>query len=187
MKKILLVITIVALTLFSQQTQAQLFPRLRGSFCQQRYVYSNYYTCARCGRIHAYQQRRPVAEIPRKAVEKTAETLREAVETTVESAYMVRANTIRARYGLQPLAVDAVLDSGSKQHAIWMANGGGLRHAGGVAEIIAYNYSGPFESFNQWLNSPAHRSILLSSYYTKAGFGYRRDNYGRVWCCMRFR
>lgn len=189
MKKILLVATIVALSLFSQQSHAQLFPRLRMARQQQYYATTgNYYVCPRCGHLHAYQrQNHPVAEIPKQAVERTTEALKSAVENTVDHIFIARANVIRASYGLQPLVVDSYLDQGSNQHANWMASYGVLQHATGYVEIIAQNWTGPFASFDQWLNSPAHRAILLSSYYTRAGFGYRRDSYGRIWCCMRFR
>ena len=39
----------------------------------------------------------------------------------------------------------------------------------------------------QWLNSPAHRALLLAPNYRAAGVAVVKGKDGRVWCAMRFR
>lgn len=96
-------------------------------------------------------------------------------------------NATRARYGLRALTVDAVLERGAIAQATFCSQIGGLRHAGGVAEILAQNTSDFNGAIAQWLNSPAHFAILTSSRYTRCGIGVVRDGYGRVWHAVQFR
>lgn len=96
-------------------------------------------------------------------------------------------NATRARYGLRALTVDASLERGAIAQATFCSQIGGLRHAGGVAEILAQNTSDFSGAIAQWLNSPAHFAILTSSRYTRCGIGVVRDRYGRVWHAVQFR
>lgn len=97
------------------------------------------------------------------------------------------ANAVRARYRLPALALDVNLETGSQYQAQYCASVGGLVHGAGVAEILAQNSQGLETALNQWLNSPAHRALLLNGSYRYAGVAVHRDAYGRVWCAMRFR
>ncbi|MGN0930264.1 MAG: CAP domain-containing protein [Thermoguttaceae bacterium] len=97
------------------------------------------------------------------------------------------ANATRARYGLPALTLDTNLEAGSQYQASFCSRIGGLQHAAGYAEILAQNYQGIETAMNQWINSPAHRALLLNGAYRFAGVGMVRDAYGRVWCAMRFR
>lgn len=96
-------------------------------------------------------------------------------------------NATRARYGLRALTVDASLERGAIAQATFCSQIGGLRHAGGVAEILAQNTSDFSGAIAQWLNSPAHFAILTSSRYTRCGIGVVRDSRGRVWHAVQFR
>lgn len=96
-------------------------------------------------------------------------------------------NATRARYGLRALTVDASLERGAIAQATFCSQIGGLRHAGGVAEILAQNTSDFNGAIAQWLNSPAHFAILTSSRYTRCGIGVVRDGYGSVWHAVQFR
>lgn len=98
-----------------------------------------------------------------------------------------RVNATRARYGLAALANDATLETGSYYQASYCAQIGGLAHGAGAAEILAMNGSGIEAALAQWLNSPAHRALLLNGGYRYAGVAVVRDRYGRVWCAVRFR
>lgn len=128
----------------------------------------------------------PVQYTYRESCESGACPLRERVTTAV-SNFLRAANAIRAQYGLQALRSDASLDQGSYYQANYCASTQRLIHGAGAAEILAQNYSGFDFALNQWLNSPAHRSLLLSPSYRFAGVATVRDSSGRVWCAMRFK
>jgi len=103
------------------------------------------------------------------------------------ASFLDRANAIRARYGLRALAFDSNLEAGSQYQANFCATRGALIHGAGVAEILAQNSAGFDYALSQWLNSPAHRALLLSPNFRLAGAAVYRDGAGRVWCAMRFR
>lgn len=98
-----------------------------------------------------------------------------------------RANALRASYGLPALSYDATLTAGSQYQASFCASRGALIHGSGVAEILAQNSQGLETALSQWLNSPAHRALLLSPNFRFGGVAVHRDSTGRVWCAMRFR
>ena len=94
-------------------------------------------------------------------------------------------NAVRARYRLPALTLDASLESGARYQSQICAGSGCLIHGSG-AEILAQNSQGLETALNQWLNSPAHRALLLGS-YRYAGVAVYRDSYGRAWCAVKFR
>ncbi|MBQ9016624.1 hypothetical protein IJ103_00050 [Candidatus Saccharibacteria bacterium] len=96
-------------------------------------------------------------------------------------------NATRARYGLAALSLDSNLQGGSQFQASFCASRGALIHGSGVAEILAQNSQGIETALSQWLNSPAHRALLLSPTFTRAGVAVHVDGSGRVWCAARFR
>ena len=98
-----------------------------------------------------------------------------------------RVNATRAQYGLTALSYDATLTGGAQYQASFCASRGALIHGSGVAEILAQNGQGIETALTQWLNSPSHRALLLSSTYRFAGVAVHRDGAGRVWCAVRFR
>lgn len=97
-----------------------------------------------------------------------------------------RVNAFRAQYGLSALAYDSTLTGGAQYQAGFCAYRGALVHGSG-AEILAQNNQGIETALNQWLNSPAHRALLLNPSYRFGGVAVHRDGSGRVWCAMRFR
>ena len=113
-----------------------------------------------------------------------AQTVRNVAATT---RFLLAANRIRAQYNLPALSADSVLDSGCETQAAYCSRVGSLVHGGNSAEILAYNYSGFDAALVQWLNSPAHRALLLAPNYRAAGVAVVKGKDGRVWCAMRFR
>ena len=107
--------------------------------------------------------------------------------STVVATLLDRANALRAQYGLSALSYDATLTAGSQYQASFCASRGALIHGTGVAEVLAQNSQGLETALNQWLNSPAHRALLLSPNFRFGGVAVHRDSTGRVWCAMRFR
>lgn len=107
--------------------------------------------------------------------------------TTVAKATLLdRVNAFRAQYGLSALAYDSTLTGGAQYQAGFCAYRGALVHGSG-AEILAQNNQGIETALNQWLNSPAHRALLLNPSYRFGGVAVHRDGSGRVWCAMKFR
>lgn len=98
-----------------------------------------------------------------------------------------RLNATRARFRLPALAFDQSLESGASIQAGICSRSGRLVHAYGVAEILAQNSSDFNGAVAQWLNSPAHRALLLSGSFRSCGIGIVRDGYGRSWYAVQFR
>jgi uncharacterized protein YkwD len=96
-------------------------------------------------------------------------------------------NATRARYGLRALATDATLEAGSQYQASVCASRGALVHGSGAAEILAQNNQGIETALAQWLNSPAHRALLLSPSFKAAGVAVVRAQDGRFYCVVKFR
>lgn len=68
-------------------------------------------------------------------------------------------NAYRQQNGLAPFTYSNDLKSRCDSHAQAMANAEALWHSGNGAECIT-NYDDPFSA---WVNSPAHRDLLLSN------------------------
>lgn len=61
----------------------------------------------------------------------------------------------------------------------------GIRFSAG-GENIAYGQRSPQEVMNSWMNSPGHRSNILSSTYNQIGVGVAKDRYGRLYWTQMF-
>lgn len=124
----------------------------------------------------------PTGACPLQAAAKTTATVAKKVATLLD-----RVNAFRAQYGLSALAYDSTLTGGAQYQAGFCAYRGALVHGSGAAEILAQNSQGIETALNQWLNSPAHRALLLNPSYRFGGVAVHKDGSGRVWCAMRFR
>ena len=113
-------------------------------------------------------------------------TVYRSCPTVAKATLLDRVNAFRAQYGLSALAYDSTLTGGAQYQAGFCAYRGALVHGSG-AEILAQNNQGIETALNQWLNSPAHRALLLNPSYRFGGVAVHRDGSGRVWCAMRFR
>lgn len=111
----------------------------------------------------------------------------EVEKYTARRTLLDRLNAARERFGLHSLVLDQSLESGASVQASICSRSGRLVHAYGVAEILAQNSSDFDGAVNQWLNSPAHRSLLLSGGFRRCGIGLVRDGYGRSWYAVQFR
>ena len=112
-------------------------------------------------------------------------------------------NQQRISNGLSPLTLVSELTQSARRHSRDMAehhftshtgsdgsNGGQRMQEAGYnwttwGEIIGWGFGGNTGSMvNWWLNSPVHRSLILSSSYTDFGIGYVRDSgsdWGHYW------
>lgn len=125
----------------------------------------------------------PTGACPLRVATNAAKTV---VARTFEALALARINATRAAYGRPPLRLNRNLESRAYYQARYCASIGGLRHAGGVAEILAQSNS--FDgAIGQWLRSAPHSALMLNSNYTEAGAAYYTDQYGRVWCAVQFR
>lgn len=109
-----------------------------------------------------------------------------ACPLTAVASLLDALNATRARYGLRALAYDATLTGGSQYQASYCASRGALIHGSG-AEVLAYNNEGVETALRQWLNSPAHRALLLNPSFTRGGIAIHRTSSGRVYVAARFR
>lgn len=102
---------------------------------------------------------------------------------------LAKLNAIRAQHGIRAaLRIDGRLQNGASNHAANMRASGQVYHAPGCGfEICAQSYGASIDgAINQFLNSPAHRSILLQSGFRTCGIGQYNDQYGRAFVVIRF-
>lgn len=126
----------------------------------------------------------PVDVCPLSPLESCAETFKKDV-----IGYVSELNALRRRYGLRPVQIDIVLTEGAEAHSQHQAARGQIFHAPGCgAEVVAQNWSnGISEALRQWLNSPPHRSLILSAQFTRVGVGVCRTEIGANYCTIRLR
>lgn len=103
--------------------------------------------------------------------------------------YVSELNALRRRYGLRPVQIDIVLTNGAEAHSQHQAARGQIYHAPNCgAEVVAQNWSnGISDALRQWLNSPPHRSLILSASFTRVGVGVCKTEIGANYCTIRLR
>jgi PKD repeat protein len=109
-------------------------------------------------------------------------------------------NEARGQFDLAPLNLVAPLNSAAQQHSADMAGYQHTAHtgadgsfpaerliwsgyqAGYAGEATAWGFEHPYQAVEFWVNSPAHRRIILNQYATDVGVGFTTD-YGapNVW------
>lgn len=109
---------------------------------------------------------------------------------SAELAVLSYVNNYRAKYGLPKLRFSAKLGAAAKHHSQDMANRNYFSHTlyNGTSwyqnivnhgytyntytgENIAAGNQGPWATFQQWVNSPAHRANMLSANFKSIGIG----------------
>lgn len=120
-----------------------------------------------------------------------------------EQSILQQINGHRHDAGLPPLNLVSELTQAARRHSQDMAENGFTSHTGSDGsdpgqrieeagydwtawgEIIGWGFGGDPESVvNGWMNSPLHRSIILSASYEDLGVGYARDptsEWGHYW------
>ncbi|KAA3665346.1 MAG: PKD domain-containing protein [Chloroflexi bacterium] len=99
-------------------------------------------------------------------------------------------NEARSQFDLQPLTMISTLNSASQQHTDDMAQFSYTSHtgsdgstpaerfiwhqynAGYAGEATAWGFEHPYQAVEFWVNSPAHRRIILNEFATDVGVGY---------------
>lgn len=126
----------------------------------------------------------PVDVCPLSPLESCAEMFDKSV-----IGYVSELNALRRRYGLRPVQIDVALTEGAEAHSQHQAARGQIYHAPGCgAEVVAQNWGvGIAEALRQWLESPPHRSLILSAQFTRVGVGVCRTEIGANYCTIRLR
>jgi uncharacterized protein YkwD len=123
-----------------------------------------------------------------------ADTLIPPDDIEKEQSVMDQINQHRQAHGLTPLDLASELTQAARRHSHDMAENGFTSHTGSDGsdpgqrieeagyewtawgEIIGWGFGGDPESVvSWWINSPSHRSIILSTDYEDLGVGYARD------------
>lgn len=99
-------------------------------------------------------------------------------------------NQVRNEFGLQPLTQVYELNMAAQEHATDMATVAYTAHAGSdgsypaerlffygyshayAGEATSWGFQNAYEAVEFWVNSPAHRRIILNRYATDVGVGY---------------
>ena len=108
-------------------------------------------------------------------------------------------NSIRTANGLTSLTLVSKITQAARRHSRDMADNNFTSHTGsdgtsggqrmeaacydwsGWGEIIGWGFGGSTsEMINWWMNSPPHKSLILSDYFEDFGVGYAR-NAGSTW------
>jgi uncharacterized protein YkwD len=79
----------------------------------------------------------------------------------IEQQMFDATNTVRARYGLAPLGLEANLQANARSHCAWMARTRCLAHSPGRRENIAMGQRSAAEALRTWMRSPGHRANIL--------------------------
>ena len=100
-------------------------------------------------------------------------------------------NDQRKLEGLPALELDEALCQYAQNHAEWMAQNQSMTHSNVNAllgkfstagENIAYNQQTENDVMNDWMNSSGHRANIMSTNFSKVGFGVARNNGQPYWC-----
>jgi uncharacterized protein YkwD len=108
-------------------------------------------------------------------------------------------NEERADADLDPLVAQSQLDASAQVHSNEMARVQELSHDNWIEEIRAAGYTRGTIGQNAaagyptsaavmqgWMNSPGHRSNILSASYDHLGVGCARDSHGTYWWTQNF-
>jgi hypothetical protein len=109
-------------------------------------------------------------------------------------------NEARRQFDLPPLNLTGTLTAAAQQHADDMAGYQYTAHSGSdgsypaerllwagyqsgyAGEATAWGFEHPYQAVEFWVNSPAHRRIILNQYATDVGVGFTVDfNAPNVW------
>ena len=122
-----------------------------------------------------------------------------AGSSQIEQLYFY-VNEARRQFDLPPLNFGPELSRAAQQHVADMAGYGYTAHvgydgsfpaerliwqgyrAGYAGEATAWGFEHPYQAVEFWVNSPAHRRIILNQYATDVGVGFAVDyNAPNVW------
>jgi len=141
--------------------------------------------------------------VVRHPIDAPGSTLIPPYDPAIEQSIAYQLNQHRSGNGLASLTLASELTQAARRHALDMAENDFTGHTGSDGssagermqdagydwvvwgEIIGWGFGGSAESMvNWWMNSPTHRTIILSSQFEDFGVGYmyRADSdWGHYW------
>jgi uncharacterized protein YkwD len=105
-------------------------------------------------------------------------------------------NSIRHAHGLARLQPSLRLFSSARSYAGWMMRADYFGHQARIRVSSRFSLAGealawhsgwrpsPRMTVRQWMRSPSHRALLLSSRFTRIGVGHVRGRYGQTRATM---
>lgn len=123
-------------------------------------------------------------------------------DTAIQNAVLVHINKYRQHRGLPLLKMDNRIVNEAKKHSQDMANHTlsfghqrfknrinrlktQMKHSGGAAENVAYNYKDAEDVVKNWLLSPGHKRNIDGPYLL-TGIGVARDTHGSIYFTQIF-
>ena len=122
----------------------------------------------------------------------------------VEAEVLVRINQIRQAHGLSTLSENGYITDAARNHSADMAAQEAMSHTGSdgsgpgdrmtwagyswsaYGEIVAYGYNTPQTVVDAWMNSPAHRDVILYGVFQEFGAGLIYSSSGRPYWTVDF-
>ena len=113
-----------------------------------------------------------------------------AANETAESKMLTALNKVRAQHSLSALRVSRSLMGSARRYSRWLMANDTFRHLGRIqasgrfsllGEALAMHYDRKFSvrgTINQWMASPPHRALVLSSAMKWGGVGVTRGRFG---------
>lgn len=112
-----------------------------------------------------------------------------ATASSAQKRMLDRVNSVRAHHGLKPLRLASSLSQSANRYSRTMMSRGYFGHGsrinasrrfrslGEILEIHRGKRIGIGRALRQWMNSPGHRSMILSSHFRFAGAGFTRGRF----------
>jgi uncharacterized protein YkwD len=113
-----------------------------------------------------------------------------AANETAESKMLTALSKVRAKHGLSGLRVSRSLMGSARRYSRWLMANDTFRHLSRIqassrfsllGEALAMHTGRSFSvrgTINQWMASPPHRALVLSSAMKWGGVGVTRGRYG---------
>ena len=113
-----------------------------------------------------------------------------ATAASPEAVMFKTINQIRRSYGLARMHPSLSLFYSARRYARRMMRSGYFGHLSRISLTRRFRMAGetlawhsgwrlsPRQTVGQWMGSPSHRALLLSSSFTRLGVGHARGNYG---------
>jgi uncharacterized protein YkwD len=124
------------------------------------------------------------------AVPASAGARARAANQTAETKMVTAINKVRARHGLGALRTSSSLMGSARRYSSWLMANDVFAHQSRIrassrftmlGEALAMHYDRRFSvrgTIRQWMNSPPHRALVLTTAMTWMGVGATRGRYG---------
>lgn len=117
----------------------------------------------------------PTIVLPQLPVGSSAPAAPLSAPQNVVEEVLRQINAERAAHGVGPVTLDLGIGDLAKGQAHYIVSTNLLDHSGRNAEILA-RVPELWQAVVMWLESPAHREIMLDGAYTRVGLGIEYDN-----------